>query len=74
LQNIELAGVSQEVVGAQPNGFTNRGSDHLRYEEYIGAKKHLVLGLLSPALDPEIGAPFEFVGVLALANVSENGV
>ena len=37
-------------VGAEPNGwvhFTSRSPDRLRYEECIGAKKHLVLGVLS---------------------------
>ena len=51
--------LSQEVserVGQQTEGwvfFTSRGPDHLRYEECIGAKKHLVT---SPPTDPPPGS------------------
>jgi hypothetical protein len=51
--------VSQEVserVGQQTEGsvlFTSRGPDHLRYEECIGAKKHLVT---SPPTGPPPGS------------------
>src|SRR5262245_29981660 len=49
LQNIGLGRISQEVSErySQRLGTLNRSPDHLRYEEFIGAKKHLVLRLLS---------------------------
>jgi hypothetical protein len=47
MQDIKLARISQEMserYGNRLNGWVHL-TNHLRYEEVIGAKKHLILSL-----------------------------